>query len=247
MSTFKAAKLAAGMAIALSLALGAFAQPMMGSGTPGVQVPDKLPELLKAIAAELTALWDKVQEIPALKEALTKPMELAKGALGSLKEIGKPNKEALKQLVILSLALHRIEDVFEHGVAQRVREHMGNFRGMAPKGGPKGVAPAGPGRGPKGRGPAAAGKLAEVREWIEAYLRGAMSALSPEEAAKFRGIVQGLIQGLREEFAPKGPERRGPAPEALELGRHVLRIKALSSKLDLFLIRAISATEAPTG
>jgi len=86
-----------------------------------------------------------------------------------------------------------------------------------------------------------------VRDWVEAYLKGAMSALSPEEAAKFRGIVRGLVQGLQEEFAPRGPKAERPVPEALELGRHILRIKALSAKLDLFIIRAIKATEAPAG
>ena len=215
----KVARLAAGMAIALSLAVGGFAQPMAQGLVPAPQVPERLPELIKAIATELNALWDKVEDMPALKEALSKPMALAKDALEALKEAEGPGVEALKDLVILSLSLHRIEDVFERG---------------------RGMAPGAPRRGPERRGPAVAGRFAEVRDWVEAYLKGAMSALSPEEAAKFRGIVRGLVQGLQEEFAPRGPK-------ALELGRHILRIKALSARLDLFIIRAIKATEAPAG
>jgi len=245
----KVTKLAAGMAVVLSLAVGGLAQPMAQGVVPAPQAPEKFPELIKAIATELNALWDKVEEMPALKEALAKPMALAKDALEALKEAEGPSEEALKDLVILSLSLHRIEDVFERVIGQRVREglqareHMGTFPRMTPKG----MAPEAPGRGPEGRGSAPAGRFAEVRDWVEAYLKGAISALSPEEAAKFRGIVRGLVQGLREEFAPRGPKAERPAPEALELGRHILRIKALSAKLDVFLIRALVATEAQAG
>jgi len=245
----KVARLAAGMAIALSLAVGGFAQPMAQGLVPAPQVPERLPELIKAIATELNALWDKVKDMPALKEALSKPMALAKDALEALKEAEGPGEEALKDLVILSLSLHRIEDVFERGIGPRVRErlqareHGRTFPGM----GPRGMAPGAPGRGPERRGPAVAGRFAEVRDWVEAYLKGVMSALSPEEATKFRGIVRGLVQGLQEEFAPRGPKAERPVPEALELGRHILRIKALSARLDLFIIRAIKATEAPAG
>lgn len=240
MGISKFAKFAAGTAVALSLVMGGLAQPMGYGSPPEVPVPEKLPELVKAIAAELTALWDKVEEMPALKEALRMPMELAKEALESLKEVTEPNKEALKDLIVLSLALHRVEDVFERGIGQRIRAH---FQGMGP--GRAG----GPDHGPMARGPVAGpGKFEEIRDWVEAYLKGAMSALSPEEAAKFRNIVGGLIKGLREEFAPeRGPKAERPAPEALELGRHVIKIKALSAKLDIALIRLLKAAEAPTG
>jgi hypothetical protein len=229
------AKFVAGTAIALSLALVGLAEPMGSGKVPAAPVPEKLPELVKAIAIDLTALWDKIEGMPALKEALKMPLELAKESLEALKEIGEPGKEALKELIVLSLALHRIEDVFERGIGQRLRTRI---PGMG-----------GPERDRMGRGPAGGpGMFAEVRNWIEAYLRGAMSALSPEEAAKFRGIIGGLIKGLREEFAPeRGPKVGRPAPEAVELGKHILRIKALSARLDLFLIRAIKAAEAPTG
>ena len=228
-------KFAVGTAIALALVLPGLAQPMGPGMVAAPPVPEKLPELIKAIATELKALWDEVQDMPALKESLEMPMELARDSLEALKGIEEPGEGALKELIVLSLALHRIEDVFERGIGQRVRAHVpGN---------------GGPEHGPLGHGPKAGpGKFGEVRDWIEAYLKGAMSALSPEEAARFRGIIGGLIQGLREEFAPeRGPGAERPAPEALGLGKHVLRIKALSAKLDIFLIRALKAAEAPTG
>jgi len=86
----KVARLAAGMAIALSLVVGGFAQPMAQGLVPAPQVPERLPELIKAIATELNALWDKVEDMPALKEALSKPMALAKDALEALKEAEGP-------------------------------------------------------------------------------------------------------------------------------------------------------------
>ncbi len=229
----RSAKFVAGTAVALALALVGLAQPMGLGMVPTPRVPEKLPELVKAIAAELKAIRDAVEDMPALKEALTMPLELARGSLEALKGIEEPGKEALRELIVLSLALHRIEDVFERGIGQQLRAHV------VPAGGPK--------RGPVGRGAAGPGRFEEVRDWIEAYLKGAMSALSPEEAARFRGIVGGLIQGLREEFVPeRGPAAERPGPAAKELGRHIVRIKALSAKLDLFLIRAISAAEAPS-
>ncbi len=237
MGISKFAKCAAGTAVALSLVVGGFSQPMGFGNSPDVQVPDKLPELLKAIAVELEALWDKVSDIPALKETLKMPMELAKEALESLKEREERGKEALKDLIVLSLALHRVEDVFEHGVGQRVKAHFWNT-GPGRAGGPE--------RGPMGQrlGPKP-GRFEEIRDWIEAYLKGAMSALSPEEAARFRGIIGGLVQGLREEFVSQHHEIERPATEAMGLGRHLIRIKALSAKLDLFLIRTIGV-EKPT-
>ncbi|NOX44714.1 MAG: hypothetical protein GXO72_03105, partial [Caldiserica bacterium] len=175
----RSAKFMAGTAIALSLMLGGLAQPMGPGAAPAPRVPEKLPELVKAIAVELKALWDAVEDMPALKEALTAPMELARDSLEALEETEEPGKEALKELIVLSLALHRIEDVFERGIGQRLRAHV------APMGGPE--------RGPMGRGVAGPGRFGEVRDWIEAYLKGAMSALSPEEAARLLGIIGGLI------------------------------------------------------
>ncbi|MGY4706986.1 hypothetical protein ACVNPS_04440 [Candidatus Bipolaricaulota sp. J31] len=240
MRNHRSMKLVVGTVIALALVLPGLAQPMGPGMVPARQVPERVPELVKAIAAELEALWDRVQDIPALKEALGKPMALAKDALEALKEVEVPSEEALKELVLLSLSLHRIEDVFGQWVRQQVRLHLHQRLG--------------PGRagGPEGRGPMVGpGRYGEVRDWIEAYLKGAMSALTPEEAAKFRGIIGGLIQGLREEeFAPeRGPGAEPPVPEDLEPGKHIGahldRLEALNAKLDLFLIRALKALEVP--
>ncbi len=198
---------------------------------PGFQGPkgmavarfESLPELLKAIAQEVKALEGTLGDLPALKGTLSRPLALIDKTLAALKEkAGAEVKEGVAmEIIVLDLALHRLNEV-SLGKALQAGPHLGP---KGPAAGRRAMAPVPP----------------ELRTKIEAYLKGAEAALSPEEAAKFHRIVRGLMEEVRGAIGHPAQAQRAQTPTRMELGRHLLKLRILTAQLDRLLLGRLAA------
>ncbi len=184
---------------------------------------ESLPELLRAIAQEVKALEGTLGDFPALKDALSRPLALIDKTLAALKEKAGAEEKggAAMEIVVLDLALHRLDEV-SLSKAVQARPHLGPHGSMA---GRRAMAPVPP----------------ELRTKIEAYLKGAEAALSPDEAAKFQRIVRGLMEEVRGAVRPPAQPQGTRTPERLELGKHFLKLRILTAQLDRLLLGRLAA------
>ena len=104
-------------------------------------------------------------------------------------------------------------------VGESARERLGGERPAGPRGQPE----LGPTR-------VRQEKPEERKAWIEGYLAGATAGMSPEQAARVRGICRGAIRA--------GWEFRQEQQETRQDNlRHFLRLRGISAGLDMMILR----------
>lgn len=216
------ATVVSGILFALIVGLLAFSSTVFGEDAEHPRAVAGLTVILDKLDKALEALPE--DKFPALEEQLEGISNLLSDLLGELEAPPAPGEkpQVKQQIVKLDLMLHRLVFILEGIVA----------RG---EGAPQ----------PSERPGKAREALEDLRIWVDGYIAGLTAHMDRIEAREFTRLAHTMLKGIERHVArmanligPKDQEK-GRLETALE------RIKALLSRLDVYIIRNFSRPPTP--
>ncbi len=207
---------------AVALPQGAIAEaPASGAALSGIL--DKLHVALDALDARVdgvgwTGLADQLKEIRAVLEGLIRDVETPPAA-------GAEVPSLREEVITLDHLLHRLLDTLER-LADR----------------------AGPANTPSGARERAKETMAELRTYLEGYLRGASSSLDRGQMALLERAARALLAEIGQRVVRQPPSTPPGNPQEPHLELLSREISGLVERLDQFILHAfvLPRAEGPT-